>query len=584
MATLAPGILMKLLDGMNTGTKPTGEHRSSLLQVTDIVPADLDETGLWPKRGFYIKVSDSSHTVYVSLPDEQDDLVLSNKMQLGQFIYVDRLEPGSPVPIIQGTKMIPGRHPLVGTPEPIMGIRNNGVKTEKAYNPRFSAHKRGSWGSTEQNEVDFAASPMVVKPIPLDFDAMSTPRKERPSSSSTRNGGNLPVTPMMRTNAVIRSSVNGGGFLSKMVDFNKGESNVRKSCAVPFSPMSKFPRSKSVTEREQRIPRTPLQTAEKKSSTPPPTLRNTRVVAYNNLDQDAQSSPKKPQGVSVQPQLQSSNPMANNSPALPMSLPGKLSILGKEAMQNRETSQKVALQALRDASATENLVRVLKTFSDLSRSARADAPSACFDQFLEFHQHIVEAISNLESVQAATGLDVTRTPLKKQEKDNPSILQEVFDQNNQSELNSSKRRPVLQKSVSATSERNDQKTNLGKHLRSTTRKGLSTPLAKLPLEVVSENDENEKPTSSCFSNTIKLGKHIKLEAGNWFMEFLEDALEKGLKKPTGPAANDARKVPQSLILKVINWVEVEQCDKSKKPIHPKALQVARKLRIKVKNP
>ncbi|KAF6168034.1 hypothetical protein GIB67_011419 [Kingdonia uniflora] len=32
-------------------------------------------------------------------------------------------------------------------------------------------------------------------------------------------------------------------FLSKMVDFNKGESNVRKSCDVPF------------TEREQRIPR-----------------------------------------------------------------------------------------------------------------------------------------------------------------------------------------------------------------------------------------------------------------------------------------------------------------------------------------
>ncbi|KAF6137566.1 hypothetical protein GIB67_031845, partial [Kingdonia uniflora] len=53
------------------------------------------------------------------------------------------------------------------------------------------------------------------------------------------------------TNAVIRSSVNGGDFLSKMVDFNNGESNVRKSCVVPFSPMYKFPRSKSVTEREQ---------------------------------------------------------------------------------------------------------------------------------------------------------------------------------------------------------------------------------------------------------------------------------------------------------------------------------------------
>ncbi|KAF6143579.1 hypothetical protein GIB67_029748 [Kingdonia uniflora] len=258
---------------------------------------------------------------------------------------------------------------------------------------------------------------------------------------------------------------------------------------------------------------------EKKSSTPAPRLRNTRVIAYNNpQNQDVQSSSKNPQGVSVQSQLQSSNPMVNNSPSLLMPLRGKLSILGKEAMQNRETSQKVALQALRDASATENLVRVLKTFSDLSRSARANAPSACFDQFLEFHKHIVEAI--------------------------------IFDQNNQSEFNSSKRRPVLQKSVLATSERNDQKANLGKHLRSTTRKGLSTSLTKLPLEIIFENDENEKPTTSCFSNTIKLGKHIKLEAGNWFMEFLKDALKKGLTKPTGPAANDARKSPSLLFLRL----------------------------------
>ncbi|KAF6143734.1 hypothetical protein GIB67_030624, partial [Kingdonia uniflora] len=161
-----------------------------------------------------------------------------------------------------------------------------------------------------------------------------------------------------------------------------------------------FPRSKSVTEREQRIPRTSLQTT------------------------DVQSSQKKTQGVSVQSQLQSSNRMANNSPALPMSLPGKLSIHGKEAMQNKETGQKVALQALRDASATkfslgsQNLLifeQISKNgcfkrriSSDLSISTRADAPSAYFDQFLEFHQHIMEVISYLESVQAATCLDVAR--------------------------------------------------------------------------------------------------------------------------------------------------------------------------------
>ncbi|KAI9115615.1 hypothetical protein K1719_013284 [Acacia pycnantha] len=113
MATPAPGILQKLLDGINTGVKPTREYRSSLLQVTDIVPADLDEKNLWPKHGFYIKVFDSSHSIYVSLPSDPHDFILSNKMQLGQFIYVDRLEPGSPVSVVKGAKPLPGRNPLV---------------------------------------------------------------------------------------------------------------------------------------------------------------------------------------------------------------------------------------------------------------------------------------------------------------------------------------------------------------------------------------------------------------------------------------------------------------------------------------
>ncbi|KAF8407114.1 hypothetical protein HHK36_006239 [Tetracentron sinense] len=49
MATLSLGILLKLLDGMNSGVKAIGEHMSSLLQVTDSVPVDCDDKNLWPK-------------------------------------------------------------------------------------------------------------------------------------------------------------------------------------------------------------------------------------------------------------------------------------------------------------------------------------------------------------------------------------------------------------------------------------------------------------------------------------------------------------------------------------------------------
>ena len=114
-----PGVLIKLLRHINSDVKATGEHRSALLQVISIVPA-LANGDLWPNHGFYIKVSDSSHATYVSLAEEHDDLIMSDKLQLGQFIHVDRLEVGSPVPLLRGVRPLPGRHQCVGTPEDLI--------------------------------------------------------------------------------------------------------------------------------------------------------------------------------------------------------------------------------------------------------------------------------------------------------------------------------------------------------------------------------------------------------------------------------------------------------------------------------
>ena len=237
--------------------------------------------------------------------------------------------------------------------------------------------------------------------------------------------------------------------------------------------------------------------------------------------------------------------------------------------------------------------------SNLSKSAKADAPAACFDQFLDFHLQIVQAwmiwcpYKQLLKLLKPQMLKGNEFSFGKQHEEDSPILHEIMhnsmDQNRNS-LNLSKRRSVLYKSIAVIPERSDQKTSLGKHLRlipnpkaALERKGGTTPLGKLPFEAA-ENDENIKPASCILSNTIKLGKQVETEAGNWFMDFLEKALETGLKKQKGTAVGDARKVPQSLILKVINWVEVEQCDSSKRPVHPRAAQIARKLRIKMKNP
>jgi hypothetical protein len=232
----------------------------------------------------------------------------------------------------------------------------------------------------------------------------------------------------------------------------------------------------------------------------------------------------------------------------------------------------------------------------LSKSARPDSPAACFDQFLEFHHQIVQAVTDMVSIHAATS--ASEMPKKKDSptEDESPILHEIMpnsmDQSRSSEPTLSKRRNALYKSIASFPERGgEQRTNLGRLLRSNSnpkasseRKGPSTPLGKLPLETVGENDENKKPSSCSLTSTIKLGKQIETEAGNWFMDFLERALETGMKKMKGVAEGDARKVPQSLILKIINWVEVEQCDANKRSVHPKAAQIARKLRIKMKNP
>ncbi|WJX21038.1 hypothetical protein P8452_10514 [Trifolium repens] len=65
-----------------------------------------------------------AYATYVSLPDEHDDLILSDKIQLGQFVFVDRVEASSHVPLIHGVKPVPGTHPCVGTPEDIVATHS----------------------------------------------------------------------------------------------------------------------------------------------------------------------------------------------------------------------------------------------------------------------------------------------------------------------------------------------------------------------------------------------------------------------------------------------------------------------------
>ncbi|CAL9750035.1 unnamed protein product [Musa acuminata subsp. burmannicoides] len=165
MASLVPGVLIKLLQHMNTDVKIAGEHRSSLLQVVSIVPA-LAGSDLFTNRGFYLKVSDSSHATYVSLPDEHNDLILSDQIQLGQFIHVDCLEAGSPVPILKGARPLPGRHPCVGNPEDLVATSSLGfLNPEKPKSSNYSKHNSNKSSENDRSKLGNSKLPIKMQEI-----------------------------------------------------------------------------------------------------------------------------------------------------------------------------------------------------------------------------------------------------------------------------------------------------------------------------------------------------------------------------------------------------------------------------------
>lgn len=118
---------------MNSTTRVTGDHRSALLQVIGIVPG-LAGSDLWPNHGFYVQLSDSLNSTYVSLSERDTELILTNRLQLGQFVYVDRFEFDSPVPRVCGIRPIAGRHAFCGTPEPLIA-RISASKREFVIQP-----------------------------------------------------------------------------------------------------------------------------------------------------------------------------------------------------------------------------------------------------------------------------------------------------------------------------------------------------------------------------------------------------------------------------------------------------------------
>ncbi|GJU16390.1 hypothetical protein Tco_1144356 [Tanacetum coccineum] len=519
MATLIPGVLMKLIDGMNLGIKPTSNYRCYLLQVTGIVPIDLDEKDLWPKHGFYVK--------------------------LGQFIHVEKLERGSPVPVAKGVKPVPGRRPIVGVPEPLMAFMNLNVKS------KHGDLKKG---------IDDRCTPVKMRSsnerLILIRESMSSYR----SDEKRRLVRRVSMSRLTESPMVVKKSC----AASSMVKISNSKSGVRDKGAKTIIPCNsavgssyKFKEKKSATSSSSRTMSSPISGLKVKSPSADSSFRTSlsgslpqKLSILGKEKKSATSSSSRTMSSPISG-LKVKSPSADSSfrTSLSGSLPQKLSILGKEAVQQQERAQRIAFEALRNASATNTLVWSLQNLSTLTKSANSVDPTDCFDNFLKFHNQLIQAIADIISIKAAT-------ETTKKEETTPKKSTEV---NGPDSNNISKRKSALHKSVSSFPGKSLQKsTVLGKHTRS------------------SGVDQNGKTGS--LNDTIKLGQQIEIEAGNWFMELLDKHLGNGMRysKP------DAKKVPHSLIVKALNWVESNQCDSRNNRVHPKAIDIARKLRIKAK--
>ncbi|KAG2725948.1 hypothetical protein I3760_01G089700 [Carya illinoinensis] len=366
MANLVPGVLLKLLQHMNTDIKVAGEHRSSLLQVVSIVPA-LAGGELFPNQGFYLKVSDSSHATYVSLPDEHDDLILSDKIQLGQFIHIERLEAASPVPILRGVRPVPGRHPCVGSPEDIvarhsLGFLNNnsssGLKSrEKVKSPKKVLGNNHVWKKDkvkEEQQLDkkmrsFTRSKSQPSKPALSLDV----KKESLGRLNSLNLRSIPSSPT--------------SCYSLPTSFEKFANGVKQQAEIKGG--RKATAKLGVLEKVNAVCTSPLPTGKKIA------MGNPIKSFVQGIELGAKALRKSWEGNMEVKSRESSKLRATKRDLTP-------EVRSSQVMKHRDAAQLAAIEAMQEASAAETLLKCLSMYSELSTSSKEDNPQPAVEQFL----------------------------------------------------------------------------------------------------------------------------------------------------------------------------------------------------------
>ncbi|KAH0891642.1 hypothetical protein HID58_054071 [Brassica napus] len=339
MAELRSGVLFKLLEEMGVGkARRNVDQRPVLLQIRSIIPV-LAAGGLWPNKGFFLRISDSSHSMYASLPREENDLVLYDKLQIGQLIFVEKLEFAYPVPMIKGIRPTPGRRACTG--EPIDLIPKERIEkfcaslsdTEESYDEQVKRPRRTRWSSSSVSEMNVTDFGLLKN--------LSSVMEERDDTESMVSNCSSSLSSAARRRSWMglgdarkrRDSLDPSMVKSHVHDIRLHSSSRTRRRDSVVSPSPKWAKSLSYGSGSNKS-------------------KNLLLPPRSNTLESSDSISRKRSWTETE--------------ILWNSLPPRVANLGKEILRQRDKAIRAASQALLEASAAERLLKCLRSYSELS--------------------------------------------------------------------------------------------------------------------------------------------------------------------------------------------------------------------------
>ncbi|KAI3413132.1 BHLH domain-containing protein [Psidium guajava] len=395
MSILNPGVLVRLLEGMKAKEMACEDRKAAVLQIRSIMPV-LSEGELWPNGGFYVKVSDASHAMNVSLPQEQDDLILCNKLHLGQYVYADRMEASHPVPVLKGVRPIPGRNLCSGAPKDLVPLENL-VEIWAESDPESIKEMIDSTEEKPKQSVNASRAKVARKNCGRAANGLS--RKCGVGRTLSDSDGLLgwdknsdsdsTISSCSETSTTKRRSWN--GVDSTRIDISK--SRILKHKLKPISISHDRCRYVSPVQslHESSSARSNSKTMNKNISV---ATKSIRTLKSRN------SGTSKKGEVPLDPAALFSavlNRKRTEDKILWSSLPSSLMKLGKEVLKQRDAALLASVEALQEASAAERLLKCLSAYSEL-QSSNSEEEQPSVDKFFKLQDDMAHSRLVIQSL------------------------------------------------------------------------------------------------------------------------------------------------------------------------------------------